>query len=89
MQFKLNEEQAKVLSSCIKVHDGANKTLQTALNHHTELMIKNEEISDEQWLEIANEHGLDLNTHDWMFTTIEGVPYVVSQNRQEQTNGED
>ena len=89
MQFKLNENQSAVLTSCIKVSDAANRTLQVALNHHSELMIKNEEVSDEQWNIIADEHGLDLNTHDWMFTMIEGVPYVVSQNRQEQVNGED
>jgi hypothetical protein len=87
MQFKISDEQAEVLSTCIKVHEAANKTLQTALNHHSDVMIRNQAISDDQWAAIAEEFGLDLNTHDWIFTVIKGVPYVISQNRQEQANG--
>lgn len=89
MQFKLKPDQAEILKSCMKVHEAANKTLQTALNHHSEVMIKNQDVSDEQWGILQEEHGLDFNTHDWMFTEIDGVPYVISQNRQEQTDGED
>lgn len=87
MQFKITPEQGTVLGSCLKVHEAVNKTLQTALNHHSEVMIKNQDVSDEMWGDIQKEHGLDFNTHDWCFTQIGDDFYVISQDRQEQTDG--
>lgn len=83
MKFEITPEQAEEMKKCIEIYHAASKTLHDAMAYHTMLMRENEQRSDAVWDEVIKEHGLDMNTHDWMFQELNGVPYVIGQARSE------
>ena len=87
MKFQISDDQSEILTECITRHNAANQTIQEALKYHSAIMSDNQRVSDEMWRQLELEHELDMSL-DWMFTTIAGVPYVVSQQRAMTTNAD-
>jgi len=81
MQIQITEEQGKLFEQLSARYEAANKSLQVALQHHTNATASIDEDAAKLWDSLTTSFDLDTS-RDWKFSKQPDGYYVLSENKK-------